>query len=176
MQRRMVLTSVLLVAVSVAVTTSVGVLSAASLSAQAEERELNRAADALARDLYALTHQGAAVAASLTATPNVADAFARRDRDELLALTAGPFATLEADFGAAQLHFHTPPATSFLRAHQPDHFGDDLSAIRQTVVVVNETRTPVTGLEFGVFGLGLRSVVPVEHEGSHIGSPGLPAP
>jgi methyl-accepting chemotaxis protein len=63
-----------------------------------------------------------------------------------------------------------PPATSFLRLHRPDRHGDDLSDFRHTVVEVNTTGRTVTGLELGVAGLGIRGVVPVQHQGEAIGS------
>jgi len=69
-----------------------------------------------------------------------------------------------------QFQFHTPPATSFLRLHKLKKFGDDLSSFRQTVVECNSTQKPVTGLEIGKGGPGLRVVYPVFNEGQHIGS------
>ena len=69
-----------------------------------------------------------------------------------------------------QFQFHEAPATSFLRVHKPEKFGDDLSSFRHTVVRVNETQKPVVGLEKGVAGLGLSGVVPMFANGAHTGS------
>jgi methyl-accepting chemotaxis protein len=77
---------------------------------------------------------------------------------------------LREQHGIAQFQFHLPPATSFLRVHAPDRFGDDLTAIRQTVIETNRRREPVSGLERGVYGLGIRSLVPVGSNGTHVGS------
>ena len=170
LQRRLVTVTVALVAVAVVATTAVGLISARQLSGEAEQRELHRTADALAVDLDAIAFQGASVATSLATNPDITAAFAARDRERLLELTEAPFAALQAEYGAAQLQFHTPPATSFLRTHMPENFGDDLSDFRQTVLDANAQQTTVTGLELGVGGLGMRAVVPVEHQGEHIGS------
>ena len=59
------------------------------------------------------------------------------------------------------MHFHLPPATSFLRVHEPDKYGDDLSDVRSTVVEVNNTRKPITGFESGRYFHGIRAVTPV---------------
>ncbi|MBF0214804.1 MAG: hypothetical protein HQM00_14795, partial [Magnetococcales bacterium] len=77
---------------------------------------------------------------------------------------------LEPHYKIDQFQFHLSPATSFLRAHKPEQFGDDLSAFRKTVVVANQTRKPVVGLEVGRAGPGLRVVYPVSHKDEHIGT------
>ena len=56
------------------------------------------------------------------------------------------FAELKSAYGVEQFQFHTAPATSFLRVHQPEKFGDDLSGFRKTVVEANATNKPVLGL------------------------------
>jgi methyl-accepting chemotaxis protein len=96
--------------------------------------------------------------------------FAARDRAGLAARYAGLFKMAKADFGIAQFQFHTPPATSFLRLHEPAQFGDDLSRFRQTVVVANRDQKPVLGLEVGRGGPGTRVVYPITYEGKHVGT------
>ncbi|GAB0058162.1 hypothetical protein SIID45300_02506 [Candidatus Magnetaquicoccaceae bacterium FCR-1] len=98
-------------------------------------------------------------------------AFAQRDRESLARMTAPFFKErLDPHYKIDQFQFHLPPAISFLRAHKPSQFGDDLSAFRKTVVVANERRQPVVGLEVGRAGPGLRVVYPVFHNKEHIGS------
>ncbi len=103
-------------------------------------------------------------------SPPVVAAFARGDREALAALTRSGYAVLSDEHGAKQMQFHRPPATSFFRAHRPEKFGDDLAGFRQTVVDANEERRAVGGLERGRAGVGVRGVVPVRHEGEHVGS------
>jgi methyl-accepting chemotaxis protein len=101
---------------------------------------------------------------------DVIAAFASADRDRLVGALVPGFKDLQAQHGVRQFQFHTAPATSFLRVHRPDRFGDDLSSFRHTVVDVNRTRQPIHGLEFGVEGLGVRGVVPITDGANHLGS------
>lgn len=59
---------------------------------------------------------------------------------------------------------------SYSRIHKTKKFGDDLSSFRKTVVKTNTDKVAVRGIEIGVAGLGVRGMVPVLHEGQHIGS------
>ncbi|MBF0152936.1 MAG: HAMP domain-containing protein [Magnetococcales bacterium] len=99
------------------------------------------------------------------------DAFARGDRETLARLTVPFFEqSLKTTFNIEQFQFHVPPATSFLRVHEPKKFADDLSSFRKTVVTANQERKPVVGLEVGRAGPGLRVVYPVAVSGQHRGS------
>lgn len=69
-----------------------------------------------------------------------------------------------------QLHFHLPDNTSFLRFHQPDRYGDDLTDIRYTVKMANQTLQPITGFEEGRIFNGFRYVFPLFYQEKHIGS------
>lgn len=77
---------------------------------------------------------------------------------------------MKEKFGVRQFQFHSPPATSFLRVHNLDKFGDDLSGFRNTVVTANRERRIVKGFERGRAGLGVRAVAPISHEGRHVGT------
>jgi methyl-accepting chemotaxis protein len=101
--------------------------------------------------------------------PDATKAVAEGDRAKLQAMFGPAFQQLQGD-GVEQFQFHTPPATSFLRLHMPEKFGDDLSAFRPTVVEANKKNTEVHGLEYGVSGIGIRGVVPVRHEGAPVGT------
>ena len=77
---------------------------------------------------------------------------------------------MEAKKRCASVPVPSAPATSFLRVHKPQKFGDDLSGFRKTVVATNTQKTTIMGLERGRAGIGVRGVVPIAHEGSHVGS------
>lgn len=96
--------------------------------------------------------------------------FARGDRQALETMMTPPFQVMKNDYAARQFQFHTPPATSFLRIHKPEKYGDDLSAFRSTVVQANATRQPVQGLEQGVAGFGIRGIAPVSAGDVHLGT------
>ncbi|WP_114679260.1 cache domain-containing protein [Desulfotruncus alcoholivorax] len=49
--------------------------------------------------------------------------------------------------GIEQFQFHLAPATSFLRQHAPEKYGNDLSSLRNTVLECNKTGKVVQGLE-----------------------------
>ncbi len=153
------------VAISIAVT-----VSKERLIAQALERELDRVYQEILAIAEADTRQALAQAALVAGIPDVQAAVASGDRDRIAELFVPGFETLRADHGVRQFQFHLPPATSFLRVHRPDRFGDDLSAFRQTVVETNAGRAPVTGAERGRAGLGLRGIAPIVQDGRHQGS------
>ncbi|MCI0519783.1 MAG: GAF domain-containing protein, partial [Chloroflexi bacterium] len=102
--------------------------------------------------------------------PQVQEAFAAGDRQRLTELTFPVYEHIRDRFDVPQHQFHLPPATSFLRLHQLDQFGDDLSAFRFTVVKANQEGVPVAGLEIGRAGLGMRGVAPVRYQDQHIGT------
>ncbi|MEE4357489.1 MAG: methyl-accepting chemotaxis protein [Desulfococcaceae bacterium] len=62
---------------------------------------------------------------------------------------------------ALRIHFHIPPAKSFLRMWKPEKFNDDLSGFRQTVMDVLQQGKPLRGLEAGRLGLLVRGIAPV---------------
>lgn len=104
--------------------------------------------------------------------PEVAKAFARRDRERLLQLTAPIFRqTLRRENpNFEKFHFHTPDNRSFLRVQEPGHFGDDLSETRSMVVAANRTKQQQAGYELVAEGLFYRVVQPVTYQGRHVGT------
>lgn len=111
-----------------------------------------------------------ALVVSLTDRPDIQRTFAARDREELTRLLLPIYQNLVEEFDVAQFHFHLPPATSFLRLHLLEQYGDDLSDYRHAVVLANAQQTTVVGLEKGEGGLGIRGIAPVSYEGQHIGT------
>jgi methyl-accepting chemotaxis protein len=107
---------------------------------------------------------------TLVMNPRVPELVYENDRATLLEIMRPYNETLQKRYGISQFQFHTPPATSFLRMHMPEKFGDDLSAFRVTVVQANSLHEPVIGLEVGVGGPGTRVVYPIFRNGKHIGS------
>lgn len=141
-----------------------------SVVKQAEQRELKGLFESAKAELESEGRLASALA-SLVANVDIFSAmFANGERDQLAQNLVPVFKALKQDFSARQFQYHTPPATSFLRLHKPEKFGDDLSSFRKTVVATNETRNNVVGLEKGVAGLGIRGISPVFHQGEHIGS------
>jgi methyl-accepting chemotaxis protein len=98
-------------------------------------------------------------------------------RRELEQLLAG----YEAFLGQRiKIHFHLPNGRSLVRLWRDHNFrrdgewidiSDDISAFRRTVMEVNQNRRMVQGLEIGVGGFDIRTVLPLTSPtGDHLGS------
>ena len=72
--------------------------------------------------------------------------------------------------GLRQLHFHTKENISYIRFHQPNKHGDDLSLIRESIKTVNEKNEPIAIFEAGKVMSGFRNVFPINSKNKHIGS------
>jgi hypothetical protein len=70
-----------------------------------------------------------------------------------------------------QFQFVFPDNTSFLRMHKREKFGDDLSAIRYSLVYTNKTHKPISGFERGRTIHAFRNVFPIfDVNGSYVGA------
>jgi methyl-accepting chemotaxis protein len=103
--------------------------------------------------------------------PSVRRLFAAGDRNGLLAELGTAFADQKARHSVDQAQFHTTPATSFLRLHDPQKFGDDLSVTRPMIVAANREGQPLKGIAIarngpGIFGIAMMN----DLAGKHIGS------
>mgnify|MGYP005832488443 CR=1 FL=1 len=168
--RKILVPAALIVAITSVVLIAVAVVNALTTAERDEQARLDLLRQAFLDQLKAQETLALALATQAANNPEIQAAFAARDRERLLALTSPTYQALDAQFDIPQYHFHTPPAISFLRLHQPDRYGDDLSNHRATVVYANAERRPVSGLEVGRGGLGVRGVVPVVYQGRHIGT------
>ncbi len=122
-----------------------------------------------AMDSYSTT--GKILLDSVLSDDAIVDAFARRDRETLAAITVPMYESMKEKYRISQFHFHTPEIVSFFRANNPPSYGDDLSASRQTVKTANSQKRLITGPEVGPSGLGYRVVSPVsDSAGIHVGT------
>ncbi|NLL20033.1 MAG: HD domain-containing protein [Clostridia bacterium] len=124
--------------------------------------------DIIQTEMDAQVNVATVSALTLSNNRQVQQLFAQRDREGLLDLLLPSFRATNNNL--AQLQFHLPDSTSFLRLHEPDRYGDSLADIRHTVNECNRTLTRVAGLEEGRSGYGFRVVVPMFWEGKHTGS------
>ncbi|MFA7097470.1 MAG: methyl-accepting chemotaxis protein [Gammaproteobacteria bacterium] len=155
---------------AIAVITLVVLTKFRDIVSDAETRELAKLYETMQANIHQQGSQAVTMASLLAHIPDLQEAMALDDRIRIHMMLVPAFQALKKDYAVDQLQFHTPPATSFYRVHMPGKFGDDLSSFRHTVVETNTTRKPIQGLEKGVAGLGIRGVVPVYHQDSHIGS------
>lgn len=117
------------------------------------------------------------LAHTVAGMPSIQDNVMFQDRDSLQGVTLPLYQDLKKLLDLNVFHFHTAPATSFLRVQEPEKFGDDLSGFRKSVLFVNEKQQDTVGIEMGVSGLAIRAVVPVAYlNKKHAGSVEFGAP
>ncbi|MEP0509238.1 MAG: cache domain-containing protein, partial [Aurantimonas coralicida] len=145
-------------------------LGANHLIDQAADRSVKVLQTKLERAVAAEVDKAMALVALVSAQPGVEEAMASGDRARLAEMFVPGFEAMKSQYGVQQFQFHTPAGLSFLRVHKPAKFGDDLSSFRFTVVKANETRQPVSGLEQGRAGVGVRAVYPIASQGQHVGT------
>ncbi|MBF0273369.1 MAG: hypothetical protein HQL98_15070 [Magnetococcales bacterium] len=98
------------------------------------------------------------------------EAFAKKDRDALIARIEPFFQVLRKDHGVAQLNFWHAPATLFYRAGSPTEYGQDLSKFRKSIVAANERKQKILAVETGLGGvIAVRAITPVTHEDKLVG-------
>ena len=110
-------------------------------------------------------------AAMIADLPRARALFAAKDRPGLLAEYSKMFTDQRDKYGVDQAQFHSLPPTSFLRLHDPENFGDDLSKFRPIVVAVNRDQMPRKGFAIARSGPAIFGVVPMfDPQEKHIGS------
>ncbi|MBI5965020.1 MAG: GAF domain-containing protein [Chloroflexi bacterium] len=134
-----------------------------------EAKDLARIESSVRNQVEGLQKLALAIATETANNSEVQSAFASGDRELLKEIMLPTFYAVQSEFDVKQYQFLLPPATSFLRLHQLDKFGDDLTSIRATVVQANTDKKAVSGPEIGRGGFGVRGVVPVNYQGKHIG-------
>ena len=141
---RLILTISLTVAVVCGILGTFSVVQQRSLTRLALDQQLKLQYDSV---MAALDYEGRAalaVSAVIANLPPVAEAVAKGERDPLMTLLQAPLAAIKP-LGMPLISFQAPPATNFLRVHEPKIFGDDISARRKTVVESNATASRLSG-------------------------------
>lgn len=135
---------------------------------QALRRQAMTAAQVLTEDpeILALIQQIARVAAD----SGLDSARVSTLRLQLEKLLSGRWTVLSAS-GADQLHVHlSPGVVSLLRMHRPDSWGDSLTDVRPMLLQAQQAGEPLSGMEPGRHGAGMRGIVPIRASGN-AGSP-----
>jgi nitrate/nitrite-specific signal transduction histidine kinase len=155
---------VLLGLVAYFVVTNIGALNSE------ENRNLNSMNLAFETNITSMADLAIALATNVANDPEIQASFAAGDRARLTELTMDSYLSLKGRYDIPQYQFSLSPAIVFLRLHQLDRYGDDVSATRRTVVDTNTFERISSGVELSGDGLSVRGVVPVYNLGSHIGS------
>lgn len=148
----------------------IGLTSQQKLIREEEKRQVLHYYHLFLEDVRQKKVQVLSLASLIAEDRDVQRRFAARDRAGLTDLMTAAFLLLRRDFAIEQIHFHVPPATSFLRLHRLEEFGDDMSRYRKTIMDVVERQEPAAGLELGRTGYGIRGVVPVLCDGEMVGT------
>ena len=99
---------------------------------------------------------------------HLAETFATRDREALLARAKPLFDSLRREHEITHFYFHAPDRTNLLRVHRPQQAGDTIN--RATLLAAERTDRIASGLERGPIGtFVLRVVSPWHHEGRLLG-------
>lgn len=92
-------------------------------------------------------------------SPELTSAWKRKNRKSLLQATQPIFENINTRFDISHFYFHTLDGKTFLRAHRPGRFGDNIN--RKTLLTARRTGQTSAGLEIGTFGqLVVRVVQP----------------
>ena len=164
---RLILAISLTVAAACAVLGTFSMMQQRALMQLALDQQLKLQYDSV---IAALDYEGRAamaVSTALAALPPVADAVIKGDRDSLSAILGDSLKALKAQ-GMPLMNLILPPATIFLRVHDPKAFGDDISSRRSAVVTANTTAKPVVGVEQGRDTLGIFAITPIVRDGKSI--------
>lgn len=76
----------------------------------------------------------------------------------------------ETNFKSIKIHVHDKNVKSFLRAWEPDKYGDDLSSFRHTINRLKASKKSMSAIEVGNAGLTIRGLSPIMSDGEYLGS------
>ncbi|MBD3669259.1 MAG: methyl-accepting chemotaxis protein [Gammaproteobacteria bacterium] len=167
---RLIVGFALVLILSTAITIPAIYVQVNGIIAKAEKAELQTLFENIRGRIESEGRLAQALSATMANMGYIKQMFVNDEREALYDALEPAYKVLRSDYDVRQFQFHTPPATSFLRVHKPEKFGDDLSSFRHTVVEVNTSHQGIWGLEKGVAGLGVRGVMPVTNAGEHYGS------
>ncbi len=164
---RLILAISLTVAAACAILGTFSIMQQRALTRLALEQQLRLQYDSV---IAAIDYEGRtaqAVSAAMAALPPVADAILKDDREAMMALLGQSMKALSSQ-GIGLMTFTRPPATIFLRIHDPKSYGEDVSARRHTIVEANNTGKPIVGVEPGRDTLANFAITPILRDGKAI--------
>lgn len=98
----------------------------------------------------------------LTKTTRLPELLKQKDREGLYRLLKPKWELMkEGEPYLAIMHLHLPDGTSFLRLHQPELFGDQLTQMRPMIKEIHRSHQMLSGYETGKQGIFYRTVLPI---------------
>ncbi|MBT7350177.1 HAMP domain-containing protein, partial [candidate division WWE3 bacterium] len=110
----------------------------------------------------------AALSLSYADRDDIKELYLSQDRDALFTLLSPIFDILKEENNIRHLYIENPDGTVFIRIHNKDNYGDDVT-YRHTAAAALETQETVAGVEVGPGRIGVRSVSPLVKDGRFIG-------
>jgi methyl-accepting chemotaxis protein len=138
--KRIALGFLLVMAIGFAMIIPTVLSTATDLVEQAEERELHQLATSAQAEIASEARLAEALSAFVANNQGIQAKFAAGERDYLGSRLIPAFKHMKEHYAVRQFQFHLPPATSFLRVHKPEKFGDDLTSIRATIIETNKSQ------------------------------------
>lgn len=132
--------------------------------------QLKTVSTLILNDLIDQGNSAASKVALIIDRPDVQQAFRENNRDKLKELMLPTFTTLKNKFNVRDAQFNLPPATVFLRVHNPSLYGDDNSSFREMILLAEKNKKEYRGIEIGRSGVSIRAIDIVKDEKGPIGT------
>lgn len=158
----------IIILILVAVLTALSIANAYERAKPNDLQKLTALYEHYNNDVRVLENESASLAISIADRPDVRRLYQTRDREGLLTLLTPLFDTLKTKYNIVHLYVEEPNGTVYLRVHDPERFGDNVT-YRITTATALDTRQPVAGVEIGPNRLGVRGVAPMFDESGFIG-------
>jgi methyl-accepting chemotaxis protein len=137
--------------------------------AAAAEAALNAGQSALSRALELEQRRQLSIGRALAVLEPLVRTVASADRVASLNLLAPSFQALLQAHEATNVSVVLPTGVILMRSHQPNSFGDDVSARRQDMIAAMRENRESTGIEQLPAGPGVAALVPIRQEGRVLG-------
>lgn len=151
----------------------VGVVGFSIINSQGKLKDLilTEASEGLIQDVEDFLEQGTneslAISSTFSSSNLLKESLRDNDREKAMKEFVPTFEFLKEEVGLGVLHFRSPYNTSFLRAQNPDKFGDVTShSIFEEVAKSNEF---MKGFRRGSASVGMRGWAPIRDNGEVIG-------
>ena len=139
------------------------------MSEHALETELASDLAFFETDMAAQSRNASTLALSLASQPETADLIETKSHDGLLQRYSGSFPDIKGTSNLALITFSQADATVLARIHEPDVFGDNISARRKTVVAAISDNRLTAGIEPGRTAVSIFASAPVAKDGKVVG-------
>ena len=147
----------------------IGLTSQQNLIAKEERKLLSHYYHHFMWELRDKENQALSLATMIAENPQVQQLFAEKNRPALKALLDNTYERMNRDFEIDHFHFHAQPEVSFLGLPSKREGSRMPGPPNQTIRDAFNKGGPISGIEMGVAGLGIRGVVPILKDGEIIG-------